>query len=353
MCPAKSPRPKKGGLPPGTLTHVGKARTGKVRVTVIDYSEADLEEREAASVEECRALRDTPTVSWINVDGIHDPDLIRDVGDVFQLHPLLLEDVMNATQRPKAEEFGEHMFVVIKMLYADEEGEISAEQVSLVVGSNFVLSFQEREGDVFEPVRERIRSGKGRIRTMQSDYLAYALIDAVVDNYFVILEGVGEQVDRLEDAIATEPNRDIMAQLRKLKRDGLALRRSVWPLREVINTLVRGESPLIHEETLPYLRDVYDHTIQVVDTVETFRDVVGGLRDTYLTVLSNKMNEVMKVLTIIATIFIPLTFIAGVYGMNFKKMPELNWPWGYPAALGSMVVVAGLMLLYFRRKKWL
>jgi len=342
------------GLPPGTLIHVGEKRTEKVRITVIDYSESECQERAVSTVAECAGLKDTPTVTWINVDGVHDVDVIRDLGKQFDLHPLLLEDIANTTQRAKAEDYNDYLFTVLKMLYYDEEDdEVQAEQVSLVIGPRFVLSFQEREGDVFEPIRDRIRTARGRIRQTGADYLAYSLIDAIVDNYFLILEGVAERIEVMEEELVSQRAPELSHEVRRMKHQALLLRKSVWPLREVINTLGRGDSPLIQPATLPYLRDVYDHTIQVVDTIEVFRDAINSMLGTYLSVLSNRMNEVMKVLTIIATIFIPLTFVAGVYGMNFKVMPELNWRWGYPAALAVMAVVVIGMLVYFRKKKWL
>jgi magnesium transporter len=342
------------GLPPGTLVHVGPPRTGAVKVTVLDYAEGTFDEKELRRAADCAPFRDRPTVTWINVDGIHDLDRVREIGDVFGLHPLLLEDIANTRQRPKIEEYGETLFLVLKMLYVDDRGRVDAEQVSLVLGRNVVISFQEREGDVFETIRDRIRNAKGRIRGMGADYLAYSLIDAIVDNYFLILEGVGDRIEELEEEIVSETDSDVLHEIRRLKTEALTLRRSVWPLREVVNALTRGESALLRQETLPYLRDVYDHTVQVVDTVETYRDLIAGMRDTYLTVLSNRMNEVMKVLTVIATIFIPLTFVAGIYGMNFERqMPELTWPYGYITVWMVMIAIAIGMIVYFKRKKWL
>ena len=347
-------RSNKVGLPPGTLVHVGEKRTEKVRITIIDYDEKEFQEKEAEAVEECFPFKDEPTVTWINIDGIHDIETIEKIGKHFDIHPLILEDILNTAQRPKMEDFGDYIFIVFKMLYFDEhEKEIKTEQVSLVLGKNFVISFQEREGDVFNPVRERIRNSKGRIRKMGSDYLAYALVDAIVDNYFIILDKIGEEVESLEEELVGDPGPETLHVIHGLKREMIFLRKSVWPLREVINALERGESPLINESTEIYLKDVYDHTIQVIDTIETFRDVISGMLDTYLSVVSNKMNEVMKVLTIIATIFIPLTFIAGIYGMNFEYMPELGWHLGYFTVWFVMAIVAALMVFYFRRKGWL
>ena len=345
---------KKVGLPPGALVHVGVEREEKVRITIIDYDKAQFQEKEAETVEECFPFKDKPTVTWINVDGIHEPEIVKKLGDCFGMHPLVLEDILNTDQRPKMEDFGNYIYIVLKMLYYDEKSnEMIIEQISLVLGSNFVISFQEKRGDVFNPIRERIRNDKGRVRKMGADYLAYALTDAIVDNYFTILEKIGENVEFLEEELVAKPKPETLQAIHNLKRDLIFLRKSVWPLREVISGLERGESSLIDASTKIYLRDVYDHTIQVIDTVETLRDMVSGMLDIYLSSISNKMNEVMKVLTIIATIFIPLTFIAGIYGMNFAFMPELGLPWSYPLILLVMVGVGILMLIYFRRKRWI
>jgi magnesium transporter len=342
------------GLPPGTLVHVGEKKTEKVRITIIDYDGETCEEKTAEKVEECFPFKEKPTVTWINVDGIHLVDVIEKIGGCFGLHPLLLEDILNTGQRPKMDEYGEYLFFVLKMLYHDEaRDEITAEQVSIVLGPNFVISFQEREGDVFDPVRERIRTGKGRVRGMKSDYLAYSLMDAIVDNYFVILEKLEDRMELLEEGLGKDPGPAVNEGIRGAKKDMIFLRKSIWPLREVLSAFQRSEAACIEKDTRLYLRDVYDHTIQVMDTVESLRDLVSGMFDTYLSSVSNRMNEVMKVLTIFATTFIPLTFIAGVYGMNFEFMPELKWHLGYFAILFVMTLVAVIMLLYFRKKKWL
>lgn len=342
------------GLTPGTLVHIGEKRTEKVRISIIDYDETQLEEKEAKTVEECFPYKDKPTVTWINVDGIHDMDVVEKIGKHFGLHPLILEDIVNTEQRPKLEDFGSHIFVVLKMLsFNKESNELEAEQVSLVFGSNFVISFQERVGDILEPVRERIRKAKGRVRKSGADYLAYALIDSIVDGYFVILEQLGESIEAAEEALSAHPTVETLQSIRAFKKEMIYLRKSIWPLREAVNSLGRGESSLVHESTGVYLRDVYDHTIQIMDTVETYRDMLAGMLDIYLSSMSNRMNEVMKVLTIFASIFIPLTFVAGVYGMNFKFMPELEWPLGYFAVLGFMAAIAASLVVYFRRRKWL
>jgi magnesium transporter len=347
-------REKKIGLPPGTPVFVGEKKTEETKITILDYDETQFQQRDVKEVEECFPFKETPTVTWINVDGLHDVEVIEKIGKNFDMHPLILEDIVNTQQRPKMEEFEKYIFIVLKMLYYDEQTNgTQVEQVSLILGKKYVISFQEREGDIFNPIRERIRNGKGRIRKMGSDYLAYALLDAVVDHYFIILEKDGEKIEVLEDKVVTDPRPDTLHEIHKLKRDMIFLRRSVWPLRELISGLERLESSLIHKSTHIYLRDVYDHTIQVIDTLETYRDMLSGMHDTYLSSISNRMNEVMKVLTIIATIFIPLTFIAGIYGMNFEFMPELKWHWAYFSVWGVILIIAVFMLIFFRRKKWL
>ncbi|UCC11327.1 MAG: magnesium/cobalt transporter CorA [candidate division WOR-3 bacterium] len=347
-------RSHKRGLAPGSLVFIGDKATEITQMTVIDYNEETFQEQKLDTVEKCQPFKKKPTVTWLNIDGLSNVEVIRKVGETFDLHPLILEDIVNTTQRPKFEDVDKYAFVVLKMLTFDEEkNRIGIEQVSLVLGDNFVISFQERVGDVFEAVRDRIRQGKGRIRKAGSDYLLHALIDAVVDNYFIILEKVGDKIEELEETIVTDPKPEAMRTIHALKREMIFLRKSVWPLREVINNMVRSESALIQDSTHIYLRDVYDHTIHVIDGVETFRDMLSGLHDTYLSGISNRMNEIMKVLTIFASIFIPLTFIAGIYGMNFNYMPELGWRWAYFGVWGLFVAVAVLMILYFKRKKWL
>jgi magnesium transporter len=347
-------RSPKVGLPPGTLVHIGEKKVEKARITIMDYDETNLEEKGAKTIEESYPFKDKPTVTWINIDGLHEVEIIEKLGSHFGLHPLLLEDILNTDQRPKMEDYGDYIFVVLKMLYPGEnKDEIEAEQVSLILGSNFVISFQESEGDVFDPVRDRIRKNKGRIRKAGADYLAYALLDAIVDNYFLILENVGEKIEDTEQQLATNPSPETLQYIRELKNEMIFLRKSIWPLRELINGLERCESTLIHQSTGAYLRDVYDHTIQIIDTVESYRDMISGMVDIYLSSISNKMNEVMKVLTIFASIFIPLTFVAGLYGMNFEFMPELKWHWGYFALLAVMALIGISLVFYFKRKRWL
>ena len=347
-------RSKKAGLPPGTLVHIGERKTEKVQITIMDYDEQQVQEREVKAVEECFPFQATPSVTWINVNGLHDLNVIARLGQHFDLHPLILEDIVNTGQRPKVEDFGDYVFLVLKMLYTNEDDSaLKAEQISLILGPTWVISFQEQPGDVFNPIRERIRNNKGRIRKMGADYLMYSLVDAIVDNCFSILELVGERVEGLEEQLVTSPRPETLRTIHGLKREMITMRKSLWPLREVVNGLQHGESSLIKESTGIYLRDIYDHTVQVIDTVETFRDMISGMLDIYLSSVSNRMNEVMKVLTIIATIFIPLTFVAGIYGMNFDVMPELHWAWSYPIVWTVMIGVAVFMVFFFRRKKWL
>jgi magnesium transporter len=347
-------RAHKAGLPPGTLIYIGERKVEKVRIRILDYDEAQFEEKEAKAIEESFPFKDKPTVTWVNIDGLHEVEIIEKLGSHFGLHPLLLEDILNTDQRPKMEDYGDYIFIVLKMLYhSDNKDEIESEQVSLILGSNFVISLQEREGDVFDPLRDRIRKSKGRIRKAGPDYLAYALLDAIVDNYFLILEKVGEKIEDTEQQLATNPSPETLQYIRELKNEMIFLRKSVWPLRELISGLERCESTLIHESTSVYLRDVYDRTIQIIDTVESYRDMISGMVDIYLSSVSNKMNEVMKVLTIFASIFIPLTFLAGIYGMNFEFMPELTWRWSYFALLGFMAIVGIFLAIYFKRKRWL
>jgi magnesium transporter len=352
-------RSRKSGLPPGTLVHIGAKREEKAQITFMNYDESRLVEKEVQNVEDCFLVRDLPAVSWINIDGVHQMELIEKLGAHFNLHPLVLEDIANTGQRPKLEDYGDYLFIVLKMLHHGRKSDLlDAEQLCMVVGPRYVITFQEKPGDVFDPVRERIRTGKGRSRRMGADYLAYALIDAIVDDYFAILEHYGERIEAVEENLVNHPAPDSLRAIHRLKSEMIFLRRSVWPLREVINVLERGESPLIQQPTTVYLRDVYDHTVHVIDTVETFRDLISGMLETYLSSMSNRMNEVMKVLTIIATIFMPLTFIAGIYGMNFSpdvspfNMPELHWQYGYPAVIAAMGLVALGMIWYFKKKKW-
>ena len=339
----------------------------KPKITVIDYDERHYHEAEVKDVEECFRFKNQPSVTWINIDGLHQMDVLEKLGSCYGIHPLVLEDILT-DQRPKIEDYDDYIFIVLKMLYYDENKDnkideqdeydlgdtnLDMDQVSMILGPNFIISFKEKEVDVFNPLRDRLRTAKGRIRRQGADYLAYSMIDSIVDHYFLIMEKLGDRFEELEDVVVSNPQPDVLPVIYNLKRDMLFLRKSVWPLREAISKMQRTDSHLVSETTKIYLRDVYDHTIQVIENIETFRDMSASLLETYLSSLSNKLNEVIKLLTIISTIFMPLTFVAGVYGMNFRFMPELESPWGYPAVLILMLMVVVVMLGYFHRKEWI
>jgi len=347
-------RSSKFGLPPGSVIHTGERLAEEIRITVMDYDKQTLNEKEVKSIEDCFKYKNKPSITWINVDGLHDVEIIQKLGNCYDIHPLVLEDIADTDQRPKMEDLDQYIFFVLKMFYVDNKtDEIESEQISLILGPNYVISFQEKVGDVFNSVRERIRKDKGRIRKMGSDYLVYSLIDSIIDNYFIILEKIGEKVENIEQDLVSNPEPRILQQIYTLKREMIYLRKSVWPLREVINNLMREDSKLITKSTHIYIRDLYDHAFQVIDAIETFRDVISGMLDIYMSSVSNKMNEVMKVLTIFAAIFIPLTFIVGVYGMNFHYMPELSFPWAYPAVWLIIILVGISLMAYFKHKKWM
>ncbi len=345
---------KEVGLPPGTLIHVGEQKIETPIIGLVDYFQDHYDMRTDITIEEATSYRDSESVSWINLSGIHDISIIELFGQRFGIHVLALEDILNTQHRPKVEEMEGFSLIILKMLFFDEETQsIDTEQISLILGPHFVLTFQEREGDIFDAVRSRIKRSNGRIRQRGPDYLAYALIDSIVDSYFNILERVGDNLAQLEEDLLGNPDKSTLARIHHYKRQLMLLRKSVWPLREVISELYKEESPLIKEDTQVFLRDLYDHTIQVLDTVEIFRDTVSGLQDLYMSAVGNRMNEIMKVLTIMASIFIPLTFVAGIYGMNFEYIPELKWRWGYFAVWGFMLACVAGMLVYFKRKRWL
>lgn len=363
----------KSGAPPGTLMYLGRETKGKVRITLIEYNEKEFIEKEFYDIQECFTHVQTGMVKWINVDGVHDTAIIEQIGKLFGIHPLTLEDIANTNQRPKFEDFETYLVTIMKMIFEDEnlkkesDDALVSEQLSIILlNDQTVISFQEADGgDVFDIIRNRLRLGKGRIRRCAADYLAYSLIDAVIDSYFDVLEKIGDEVEILEDALIDNPSPKMLHHLHHIKRQMVYFRKSVWPMRELINNVQRSESALITEHTGIYLRDAHDHTIRVIDTVETYRDLLSGMMDLYMSSVSNRMNEVMKTLTIITTIFVPLTFIAGIYGMNFSytdpktgkimpmNMPELYSPYGYVIVWGVMILITVALLIYFRRKKWL
>lgn len=343
----------KTGAPPGTVIYHGQEQTNKVKLTLIEYNETEFTERDFYDLSECLESVNSKLVKWINVDGVHQAELIEAIGKRFNIHPLTLEDIVNTSQRAKFEDYENYVVAIMKMIdYTTDE--LRSEQLSVVLMDGMVLSFQEANGgDAFDLIRNRIRQGKGRIRKMGADYLAYALIDAVVDYYFNVLEKIGDKIEVIEDELISEPKESTMQQLHHMKREMIFVRKAVWPVRELINNMERSESDLIQEGTGIYLRDVHDHAVRVIDTIETYRDLLSGMMDIYLSSVSNRMNEVMKILTIITTIFVPVTFIAGVYGMNFDNMPELHSKWGYPAVWAVMLIIIISLIVYFKRKKWL
>lgn len=344
-----------GGLPPGTPVYEGEAKTEEVVISVIDYTSREITEFEPARVEEIFSFKQRNSVTWINVSGVHDVEMIQKIGENFGIHPLVQEDITNTNQRSKTEVYDSYLYAVVRMLETDDSVEvITSEQVSFVLGHGYVLSFQQHLGDVLDPVRDRLRNDQGRIRRMGADYLLYSLLDAVIDNYFGVLEKLGSRVEAVEDEVMEEkPSTETLQKIHHLKKDTIFLRKCVWPLRESVSAMQKSESKLLTSTTTLFMRDLYDHVIRLIDTVETCRDVITGVFDMYHSMVSNRMNEIMKVLTIIATIFIPVTFVAGIYGMNFELMPETEWVYGYPAALGIMALIALGMLAYFRKKKWI
>jgi magnesium transporter len=343
------------GLSPGTLVYVGEKRTTPVRVTVTDYAPDSFQVRAITYLEECLAYRETPSNTWIDVDAVHDITVVRQLGELFNIDPLVLEDIVDTEQRPRLDDYGSYLFIILKMTYQSRlTQETVIEQVSLIVGDHYVLSFQERnEGDAFVSVRRRLRAGLGRIRTMGPDYLAYALMDAIVDNYFIVLEKFNDEIEELQEELYRNTDADIPERLHELERKLSAFRKAVWPLRESIGLLSRERSSVIRKGTHKYIRDLSNNVVQVIDATELSLDQLGRLHNLYLARLSHRMNEIIKVLTLVSAIFIPLTFIVGVYGMNFDEMPELRSPLGYPGVLLFMAATAGLMLLYFKRKRWL
>lgn len=347
-------RIRKVGLSPGTLIYNGEKKIDSIKISLIDFDANQLIEKPEASLKECLISLEAPTITWINICGINDRLTIETLGGHFGLHPLLLEDIMCSGQQSKLDNYKDNIYFVLRQLvYNEQKQEAEDEQVSLILGKNYLISFLESPQNIFAPIRERLRNPKGRLRQRGADYLCYALIDCLVDNYFLILEKIDNKLEYLENEIFMEPSPDTLQKMHHIKREIILLRKAIWPIREVISNFRRMESPLIQDATKLYIQDVYDHTIQAIDTIESFRDVTSGMMDIYLSNLSQRMNEVMKVLTIVATIFVPLTFIASLYGMNFKNIPELNWEWGYYVALGMMVLIFLMMLIYFKRKKWI
>ncbi|MFH1004949.1 MAG: magnesium/cobalt transporter CorA [Bacteroidota bacterium] len=342
----------KTGLPPGTIIYSGEEHITKVKITLIEYNEKEFYEKEFYDVDECFLNVKPNMIKWINVDGIHNTSIVERIGKMFNIHSLTMEDIVNPNQRSKFEDYDDYLFAVMKMMHYDIK--IHSEQLSIILMNNVVVSFQEmKKGDAFDIIRNRLRQGKGRVRKMGADYLFYCLIDTIVDYYFTVLEKIDDTIEILEEDLITEPSKETMTHIHHMKREVIYLRKSVWSIRELINNFERSENKLIKKTTRFFLRDLYDHTIRVIDTVETFRDLLTSMMDVYLSSVSNRMNEVMKVLTIISTIFIPVTFVAGVYGMNFRFMPELELHYGYWITWAVMLTMMLSLLFYFKKKKWL
>lgn len=345
----------KSGLPPGSLVHVGDVLVAETRISVVDYSKENLEEQQIQSIDEVIKYKDSDTVTWVTIEGLANVEIIESIGAIFDIHQLVLEDILNTHQRPKFEEYDDHLYIVLKCLMSeDEEFSVTYEQVSILVLKNFVFVFKEKSDDLLLPVQQRIRNSKGRLRSLGADYLTYAILDAIVDKNFILIDSLDEAVTSLEDSLlVSEPTEEFLHRIQGLKSELITIRRYVSPVRELMAAMLRSDSELIQDKTQIYLRDVSDHAIRVIESIESYRDMLSGLLEIYISSVSNKMNEVMKVLTVFASIFIPLTFLAGIYGMNFEYMPELKWKWAYPVLWVAFITIPAVLLVYFRKKKWL
>ena len=348
------PRSSGKDTPPGTVAYIGKPRSEKTRIELIEYNEAEVAEHTIEHVDQLRPFLLTEKLKWIRVTGVHDVDLITKLGELFQINQLELEDVSNTSQRPRMEERSGYIFLIFKVLLLNpEDREVSIEQVSIILGENYVLSFHETEPELFDSLKKRILQGKGRVRKMKSDYLSFALSDIIIDQYFLILEDIGDTIEEIENELIVNPGGTNQETIYRMKRRLVYVGRTVWPVRELINEVERSDHRLIHEESRIYFRNIYDHTVQIIETLDSLRDLTSSMMDLYLSSVSLKLNEIMKVLTIFSALFIPLTFFAGVYGMNFKFLPELEYQWGYPMFWIICIVVTIFMLFYFKRRKWL
>lgn len=345
---------KKIGLSPGSLVYVGEKKDQPVQISILNYDAEGHDEMMNASVSDVLDFAAKKALTWIHVNGIHDISVIEDIGKAFGLHPLLLEDIVNTNHRPKLDDYDDYLFVVLKMPHAENTDQrFEIEHVCIVIGHDYILLFQESQSHIFDPVKDRIKRGKGRLQKYGVDYLAYALIDMIVDQYYGILESIGEEIEELQETSLAIQDQRLLSRIHDCKHRVMYLRKSIWPFREMISMMLRGESSQIKDYVMVYLQDVYDHVIQITDTVETYRDLLSGIMDIFMSGINNKMNEIMKVLTIISTLFIPLTFMAGVYGMNFKYMPELNWQLSYPVFWVAVIFIFFLMLVWFKHKKWI
>jgi magnesium transporter len=344
---------KKVGQAPGQLFFSGDKKVESVKCEAFIYNATEIDYIESNDLNQIDSLRSDDKNIWVNIEGLHDTAFIEKVGERFKLHSLLLEDVMNLNHRPKFEDYGDYIFFTIKMFNGVQNEELDYEQVSFVLGKDFVISFQEKPQDIFNTLRDRLTSGQGRMRSKGTDYLFYRLIDTIVDYYYFAIEHFAEQLEALEEEVMDNADKESLIKMQTVKKDLIFLRRSVLPVREALSGLIRSENKLFKKETRPFFQDIYDHAIHVVESIESYRDLLSSIKDLHMNALSNRMNEVMKVLTIISTIFIPLTFIAGIYGMNFQHMPELSYEYAYPIAWSVMIIITIFMIIYFKRKKWL
>ncbi|MDF2879725.1 MAG: corA [Clostridiaceae bacterium] len=341
----------KSGYKPGTLIHIGNHINNNIKIESIRFNKNLFEQVEIKSIPE---KIDNNLVTWINIDGLNDIELFKKIGTNFSIHPLVLEDILNTNQRPKVDEYKEYIHITMKIaIYNEESKKTNLEQLSLILGKNYLISFQEKKSHIFQPIIKRLKNSKGSFRSLGADYLCYAIIDTIVDNYFSTLESIEDKIEIFEDRVINNASRETLKEIYELKREMIIFRKAVWPLREVVNSLQRGDLSLINESTLVYFKDVYDHVYEIIDTSQLFIDIITGMLDTYLSSVSNKMNEVMKFLTIFSTIFIPVTFLAGVYGMNFKNIPELSWQYSYPMFWIIVIGISVIMIRYFKRKKWM
>jgi magnesium transporter len=344
---------EKKGMSPGSLVYVGEEDPKDTKISIIDYNKDELNEKITNKIKDCLIFKNNKNVSWLQINGLKNTELIKELGKYYDIHHLILEDILNTNQRPKIEIFDNYIFTVLNILNFDKENnKIISEQISLILGKNFVISFLENENSIFDLLKTRIKNKKSILRNSEVDFLFYAILDTIIDNYFVLLENFNDKLEEFDEQLISEPKSDILKKIYNLKREILFLRKSVWPLRELILKIEKSNTSFIRKKTYFYFRDLYDHVIHIIDIIEINRDLLSGMLDLYLSTINNKMNEVMKVLTIIATIFIPLTFIAGVYGMNFENMPELTWGFGYYGIMLFMFLIASFMLYFFKRKKW-
>ncbi len=352
----KKMRQNKKGMSPGSLIFTGEKKVDQVKISVFYFNASKVNEINIPTQElsKLKKYKTGKNVTWINICGIHNPKVIDEVGKIFGIHPLVLEDILNVGHSPKADEYDNYIFIMTKMInYNDELNRLNIEQVSYILGKNFLITFQEKEGDVFDLIREKIRSNSGRIRKSGADYLAYRLIDTMVDTYFNVLEKIDGHIEKIEDSLLVIPEQGILQNIHSIRKEIIRLKRAISPLRDIIYNLEREQYSFIAKSTYLYLRDLYDHIKQIADNVENYREVINGLQEVYISQSGQKMNEIMKILTIIATTFIPLTFIVGIYGMNFNFMPELSWKYGYPFVILIMIFVVIGMLIFFKRRKWL